>query len=75
MREAVGQGDRATTAKSEEPPWQPQRNSRTQWSLTRCYGQNGDDGCARSLSSRPKSIRIPGKAPTVHDNGPGEKSC
>jgi len=61
--------DRATTAKSEEPPWQPQRNSRTRWSLTRSYSQNGHNGCVRSLSSRPKSIRIPGKTPTVLDNG------
>jgi len=65
--------DRATTAQSEEPPWQPQRNGRTKWSLTRSYGHNGDDRCVRSLSSRPKSIRIPGKTPTVHDNGPVER--
>ena len=65
--------DMAATAENEEPPWQPQRNSRAKWSLTRSCGQNGDDGCVRNLSSRPKSIRIPGKSPTVHDNGPVER--
>jgi len=65
--------DRATTAESEEPSWQPQRNRRTKWSLTRSCRQNGDNGCVRSLSSRPKSITIPGKTPTVHDNGPVER--
>jgi len=35
--------------------------------------KNGDDGCVRNLSSRPKSIRIPGKTPTVHDNEPVER--
>jgi len=65
--------DVAATAKNEEPPWQPQRNSRTKWSLTRSYGQNGDDGCVRNPSSRPKSITIPGKTPTVDDNGPVER--
>jgi len=65
--------DMAATAENEEPPWQPQRNSRAKWSLTRSCGQNGDDGCVRNLSSRPKSIRIPGKTPTVHDNGPVER--
>ena len=41
-----------------------------------CYNKlwsNGDDGCARSPASRPKSIRIQGRSPTVHKNGPEER--
>jgi len=63
----------AATAKSEEAPQQPQKNSRTQWSLTRSYGQNGDDGCARSPASRPKMVRMQETSPTVHENGPVER--
>jgi len=72
-REAVGQGDRATTAQSEEAPQQPQNSRRTQWSLTRSYGQNGDDGYARSPASRPKMVRMQGPSPTVRENGPVQR--
>jgi len=65
--------DRAAMAQSEEAPWQPQKNRRTQWSLTRTYSQNGDDGCARSLASRPKNIRMQGTSLTVHEDGPVER--
>jgi len=50
--------NRAATAQSEEAPRQPQKNRRTQWSLTRSYSQNGDNGYARSLALRPKNISM-----------------
>jgi len=65
--------DRAATARSKEAPRQPQNSRRTQWSLTRSYSQNGDDGCARSLASRPKMVRMQGTSPTVRENEPVER--
>jgi len=65
--------DRAAMAQIAEAAQQPQKNRRTQWSLTRSYGQNGDNGCARSPASRPKMVRMQGTSPTVHENGPVER--
>jgi len=51
----------------------PENRIRTEWSVTRSYGQNGDDACARSPASRPKMVRVQGRSPTVHKNGPEER--
>jgi len=73
--DADGQGDRQGRIGPERggSTAAPENRIRTEWSLTRSYGQNGDDGCARSPASRPKSIRMQGTSATVHDNGPEER--
>jgi len=73
--DAVGQGDRQGHNGPEQggSTVAPENWIRTEWSVTRSYGQNGDDGCARSPSSRSKSIRIQERRPTVHRNGPEER--
>jgi len=74
-REAVGQGDQQSRngPEREGSTAAPENQIRTEWSVTRSYSQNGDDGCARSPSSRPKSLRMQGRSPTVHKNGPEER--
>jgi len=73
--DAVGQGDRQGRNGQERggSTAAPENRIRTEWSVTRSYGQNGDDGCARSPASRPKSIRMQGRSPTVQKNGPEER--
>jgi len=72
--DTVGQGDQQGRSGPERGGSMaaPENRIRTEWSVTRSYSQNGDNGCARSPASRPKSIRMQGRSPTVHKNGPEE---
>ena len=74
-REAVEQGEQQGRDGPErgDSTAPPENRIRTEWSITRSYGQNRDNGCARSPASRPNSIRMQGTSPTVHKNGPEER--
>jgi len=63
---------RATMAQNKEALWQPQKKE-SEWSITRSYAQNWDDGRARSPASRPKNVRMQGRIPTVRENRPLER--
>jgi len=45
----------------------------TQEALTRSYSQHRDDGSTRSPTSRPKNVRMPGRSPTICENGPVQR--
>ena len=63
---------RAATAQSTEPPRKPRKNRVRQHGPWHEDTVKRDGACARSPASRPKNIRMQGRAPTLHENGPLE---